>query len=195
MMKIYFTLVVLIIFYPYGKAYCKLPDELLDLCIKNNTNNIVYNEYSTLKSSFCGCTNPHHCIRKCCQFGFFHNFTREDNKDAKCVRNDSNSFVNFSVNLYKDSTKIAKTNVFVIGMLNCNNTNMIYQYFKLNNWDPNEKYYVQWNGSLYFPNSKRKFYNNDRYCVDEEDGLSVYLCYSPENSQKQVLRLVNCSGI
>lgn len=193
MVKIYFTSLLFIIFCPYG-VYCELPDELIDLCANNN-HKIDYNEYNTLKYTNCGCTDTYHCIRKCCQFGFFLNFTRNDNKDAKCVRNNSIHFSNFSVILYDGTRKVAKTNHFITGMLICNNTNMIHQYFKMNNQDPNEKVYLQSNGSLYFPNSKRKFYNNERYCVDEEDGLSVYLCHTPENPQRQVSRLVSSAGI
>lgn len=189
-----FSSLLLIIFCPYGVVYCELPEDLIDLCVNNNSK-INYNEYRTLKNTNCGCTNTFNCIRKCCQFGYFHNYTRDDNKDAKCMRNNSINFSNFSVILHDGTTKISKTNHFIIGMLICNNSNMLYQYFKMNNLDPTEKVYLQKNGSLYFPNSKRQFYNNERYCVDEGDGLSMFLCYTPENPQRQISRLVNSTGI
>lgn len=170
-----------------------LSETLFDLCAKNNRES-NYSEYSTVISSSCDCSDAKKCIRKCCRFGFYHNFTRDDNKDSRCIKNDTITFSNFSVDIYKQSRRISKTNVFVIGMLNCNNT-MKYQYFKMNNRDPSEKYYLQNSGLLYYPNSKRKFYSNDRYCVDEEDGLTVYLCYTPENPQKGVSRLLNSTGI
>lgn len=177
-----------------GPVNCELPDYFVDLCAKNNSN-ISYDEYNTLKSTPCDCKESNHCIRKCCQFGFFHNFTRDDNKDGKCIRNASIKIYNYTVTLYEGTTKKLDTNIFLVGMLNCNNTDMTYQYFKMNNMDPNEKFYLQTNGSLYYPNSHRKYYNNDRFCVDEEDGLSVYLCYSPETKEKRVKRLVNSTGI
>lgn len=172
----------------------EISEKFVDLCVRDN-NQVDYSEYSTLNSSFCNCARRDQCIRKCCRFGFFHNFTRDDNEDGRCIRNKNNSFNNFSVSLYKGKVKTSETNSFLIGMLNCNNTNMMYQYFKLNNWDPNEKYFLQANGTLFYPNSKRKFYSNDRFCVDEEDGLSVYLCYTPDSPQKTVSRLVNTTGI
>lgn len=192
MVKITFTLIFSIVCFKCKIIHCE--DATVDLCVKNNSD-IDYSEYTTMKSSSCDCKNMSQCIRKCCQYGFFHNFTREDNEDGKCIRNNSMSFTNFTVSLYELSSKISETNVFIIGMLNCNNSNTKHQYFKMNNHDPNEKYFLQTNGYLYYPKSQKMFYSNDRYCVDEEDGLSVYLCYTPENSQKVVSRLLNSTGI
>lgn len=175
-------------------VHCESSNSFADLCIKNNSD-ISYNEYTTSATSLCDCIYPNHCLRKCCQFGFFHNFTADNNSDAKCIRNTSTTISNFTVILYDGTVRKSKTNIFVIGMLQCNNTNMIYQYFKMNNRDPMEKYFLQTNGSLYYPNSQTKYYNTDRFCVDEEDGLTVYLCYTPDGPEKHVSRLINSSGI
>ncbi|KAJ8973807.1 hypothetical protein NQ317_013597 [Molorchus minor] len=57
---------------------------------------------------------------------------------------------------------------------------------------PIEKAYVQGNGSLYYPASRRKFYGNDRYCVDEANGLTIYLCYTPEDPKTLFTRMLYC---
>lgn len=186
---------VLLVYFKFVSVHTTTSDKFINLCVKNDSN-VGYSEYNTLKASSCDCEDSKRCIRKCCQFGFSHNFTRDDNKDGRCIRNDNIvAFNNFSVILYKGTVKSSETNVFLIGMLNCNNTNMIYQYFKFNHSDPNEKYFLQTDGTLYYPHSRRKFYKNDRFCVDEGDGLSVYLCYTPDSPQRQVLRMVNSTGI
>lgn len=148
----------------------------VDLCERNNSH-LPYNEYDSLKTSLCDCSTQQ-CLRKCCRPGYYHNFTRDDNRDARCIRNTSVSVSHFSVTVFEGTKEHSVTHVFIVGMLRCNNTNMIPQYFKMDNSDPNEKYYLQTNGTLYFPKSKYKFYSNDRFCVDEDDGLTIYLCYT-----------------
>lgn len=187
------SFVLLVVDFSFTLVFCNSTDQFVNSCTKNNAV-VDYDEYETLKSSSCNCTDHNRCIRKCCQFGFFHNFTRDNNSDAKCIRNGSIAISDFTVSLYEGTVKKTETDIFIIGMLNCNNSDMSQQYFKMNNWDPNERYFLQTNGTLYFPNSHSKFYKNDRYCVDEEDGLTVYLCYTPENPQRKVGRLVNSAG-
>ncbi|KAJ8915751.1 hypothetical protein NQ315_004563 [Exocentrus adspersus] len=160
-------------------------EDIVDLC--SATTDDLYN-YTTTRSESCDCERNDLCIRKCCKPGFYH-FHDEDLRSdlyvSVCIRKPNNSAKTFKVPVYDGIRKKYEIrDKFKIGILNCSNTK--WQYFKLNKSDPNENVYVQKNGSLYYPHAK-KMYNIDRYCVDEEDGLTVYLCYSPAEDTRKVL--------
>ncbi|CAH2002607.1 unnamed protein product [Acanthoscelides obtectus] len=162
-------------------------EETVDLCAKNSTD---YATYSTNDQSQCNCSGL--CVRKCCQYGFYHVHIEYDSEfsyspttvnlrilcigasESFCKK--SETLFNFSVPIFNVTQYRYNMTDFSVGLLTCNENSYV-RYFKLNNSDPTERYYVQNNGSLYYHRSRR-FYAPDRFCVDEEDGLSVYLCYS-----------------
>ncbi|XP_050514676.1 G-protein coupled receptor Mth2-like isoform X10 [Diabrotica virgifera virgifera] len=153
----------------------------LDLC--DVTGSTDYTNYTSEITQNCGCIDNDNttCIRKCCQLGFYHHHVEEPRYgiyESVCIKNESAS-LNFSVPIYNNESIVYYETDFVIGMLGCNEGEF-YRYFKLNNTDPSEKFYVQENGTLFFK-SKNKYYSNDRFCVDEDEGLSVFLCYSSPN--------------
>ncbi|XP_018567315.1 probable G-protein coupled receptor Mth-like 10 isoform X2 [Anoplophora glabripennis] len=156
-------------------------NESVNLC--SSDTNVSYNSYTTARTENCGCENKV-CLRKCCQNGFYHHHVEyyTITPESICRKHNSTSF---AVPIYEgEKKKYDWNNSFVVGMLHCGNAK--WQYFKMNNSNPKHKFYVQENGSLYFPQSIGKIFNKDRYCVDEEDGLTVYLCY-PNKGQVTTL--------
>ncbi|KAG5896047.1 hypothetical protein JTB14_011042 [Gonioctena quinquepunctata] len=162
----------------------------------STTETIALENYSPVSTKPCACRKTEPCIRKCCQPGFYHFHVEDPGKrifESFCIRNESSQKL-FTVPIYNKETKIHNSIEYTVCPMQCNN-NDAWQYFKMNNLNPEELYYIQKNGSLYYPHSKRKFYDNDRYCVDEEDGLSVYLCYSPDDPATILSRIVSVLGI
>ncbi|XP_018569888.1 G-protein coupled receptor Mth2-like [Anoplophora glabripennis] len=174
------VLVLLLVFIKQIKSEADNNDTL-NLC-RNATVNVDYENYTDASIQNCGCENQETCIRKCCQIGFF--YYQDEDPDATsyksvCSKHESNAF---SVPVYDGEQKVRDvTENFLIGMLNCSDTNVLY--VKLNSTEPNRIFYVQNNGSLYYP-----YYDlilsNERYCVDESDGLGAYLCFEPEEDNK-----------
>lgn len=177
----------------FSAAVCAQNDteELIDLCVDSDD----LNNYTTSINDDCGCTKPNLCVRKCCKPGFYH-YHDEDPHVGKfisvCTRMRNSNYENFTVPVFDGLREAFRLkDKFIIGMLNCGNPQ--WQYFKMNNYDPKERVYIQKNGSLYFP-EVNKIYSTDRYCVDEEDGLTFYLCYTPERKSKVVSRLLTSTG-
>lgn len=152
----------------------------LDLCNKKGTS--TYINYTSDITKYCGCSDPKKCLRKCCQQGYYlHHKEYSVNytfiEETVCIKNPSHEPFNFRVPIYNKTKLLFYENKFMIGLLPCNKLEP-FKYFKINNSDPNELFFIQDNGVLYFPVSDRKFYSNDRFCVDENEGLSVFVCYS-----------------
>lgn len=168
----------------------------VELCDKSGMTE--YQNYTAENTEPCDCDDYRFCLRKCCQHGYYHNRIenhRYNKFEGVCLKNTNSSSAElFSVPVYNGTVLVGQINKYIIGMLQCNNTQTPYQYFKMSNSNPKEKYYVQFNGSLYYPSSNRKIYDNRRFCVDEEEGLSVYLCYSPERLDTYLERKVSASG-
>ncbi|CAH2002603.1 unnamed protein product [Acanthoscelides obtectus] len=159
-----------LIFKHFGKT-----ERALNLCSKNTT---TYDMYTTPNLTKCGC-GAGICVRKCCQHGFYHpydEFPTGGITEAFCQRNNSYSGHAFSIPIFNFTDLVYYADTFSIGMLTCNE-NEPQRYFKMNNSNPEETYLIQSNGSLYFL-SRNLFYAPDRFCVDEQDGMSVYLCYT-----------------
>ncbi|XP_072397057.1 G-protein coupled receptor Mth2-like isoform X7 [Diabrotica undecimpunctata] len=149
----------------------------LDLC--DSTGSTDYTNYTSEITQNCGCIDNTTCIRKCCQLGFYLHHVEDSVLgiyESVCIKNES-ATLNFSVPIYVNESIIYYETDFVIGMLGCNE-GKLWRYFKMDNTNPSEKFYVQENGTLFYPQSTYKYYRNDRYCVDEDDGLSVFLCYT-----------------
>lgn len=167
-------------------------EDAIDLC--SNTSN--YENYTKNDTRNCGCGKTRACVRKCCQKGFYLQHI-EDVYDnvyrSVCVKNnDSDSF---TVPIYRRreyASNMTLDDNYLIGMLDCKNEE--WQYFKMNNSDIRERFYVQENGSLYYPHSRYKYYDNSRYCIDEQDGLTAFLCYSPQHPSKSMSRIINSIG-
>ncbi|CAG9856139.1 unnamed protein product [Phyllotreta striolata] len=166
----------------------------LDLC--NTEGTTPYANYTEEATQTCRCTEARRCIRKCCQLGYslhhVEDAARGIYESTNLCYKRENFTHNFTVPVYSNYTKLREESTFLVGMLTCNRDEAL-RYFKLNDKDPNEKYYLQGNGSLFYPHSKRKFYLNDRYCVDEKDGLSVYLCFT-QKDRRNTLRQFNSIG-
>lgn len=164
-------------------------EESVNLCASGI--NASYVNYTTIASENCGCESKV-CLQKCCQDGFYH-YHFEDYSPVPqsiCIKHNSTSF---NVPIYKgEKKKYDWNNSFIVGMLQCGNAK--WQYFKMNNSDPKAKFYIQENGSLYYPQSNRKIFNRDRYCVDEEDGLTIYLCYPNEGQVTTLEGRINSMG-
>ncbi|XP_023018887.2 G-protein coupled receptor Mth2 isoform X6 [Leptinotarsa decemlineata] len=111
----------------------------------------------------CGC-DPELCVRKCCKMGYFL-------RRSICTRNSSSSF---KAPVFTNKTnflgEIANVEGFLIGIIDC-------QVFKLDKSKPTDQYYVQDDGRLWVP-SFQTFYENDRYCIDELDGLTAFVCFN-----------------
>nr|CAH7736760.1 unnamed protein product [Callosobruchus chinensis] len=152
----------------------KTEEQEVDLCSRNTA---TYDIYNTTTLAKCEC-NTNICVRKCCQHGFYHHHTEyitDGVSETYCKRNETYA-ANFSVPIFNMTDMLYNIDTFSIGMLTCNEDSP-QRYFKMNESNPDEKYFIQSNGSLYYRKPKR-FYPPDRFCVDEEDGLSVYLCYT-----------------
>ncbi|KAJ8940521.1 hypothetical protein NQ314_010682 [Rhamnusium bicolor] len=111
---------------------------------------VVYDNYTLSKTENCGCKEIDSCVRKCCRNGFYHHHDENPHEGLSvsvCTKNNS---ANFSVPIYDGVRKQydLKDN-FMIGMLDCKNQK--WQYFKMSNVDPRQAFYIQNNGSLYYP--------------------------------------------
>ncbi|XP_018567323.1 probable G-protein coupled receptor Mth-like 10 isoform X9 [Anoplophora glabripennis] len=152
--------------------------------------------YVVNKIVSCGCNGTDLCVKKCCKSGFYHSYVEDVyNKifSRNCTRMKNPSEA-FRIPIYDGLRKVYELkNKFIIGMLNCSNPK--WQYFKMEpRLYPKEKVYIQPNGSLYYP-AKDMMYGSDRYCVDEEDGLTFYVCYTPEDADKVFNRKLVATGM
>lgn len=165
-------------------------EESINLCTSAE---VDYENYTSSRTQLCGCEQTHSCVRKCCQTGFHHFHNESPHHGfyvSRCDRVRTN-FTYFSVPIYNGIKQVYQEDKFMVGMLNCKNKD--YQYFKMSNADPRQKFYIQQNGSLYYP-FYNKMYSNDRYCVDEKEGLTAYLCFSPRNSVSRIERILHVLG-
>lgn len=167
-------------------------EETIDLC--SNTSN--YESYTRNITRNCGCGETRACVRKCCQKGFYLHHSEdvyENVYESVCIKkNDSDSFTVPIYNRREKAFDLTLDDDFLIGMLDCGNDG--WQYFKMNNSNTKERFYIQKNGSLYYPYSRYKFYDNSRYCIDEQDGLTAFLCYTPQHPSKSVSIFINSIG-
>ncbi|XP_018569773.1 G-protein coupled receptor Mth2-like [Anoplophora glabripennis] len=162
------------------------PQESINLCTNIE---VDYENYTDSRTQLCGCEQMHSCVRKCCQSGFhhFHNESPEHGFSvSRCHRVRTNS-TNFTVPIYDGFKQVYLEHKFMVGMLDCKNKE--YQYFKMSNVDSRQKFYIQKNGSLYYPFYNR-MYSNDRYCIDEKDGLTAYLCFLPRGPVAHSERMI-----
>lgn len=136
----------------------------LDLCSFSEKNTTVADSYIWKNQSTknCGCQN---CIRKCCKTGYFRILGSN-----LCFKNSTD--YTFKVPVYTDENNYVKDideiNYFTVGPIYC-------AYFNY----PAEDFYIQTDGTVWIPVFDRYFYNN-QYCVDENNGLSLLLCIPPE---------------
>lgn len=132
----------------------------LNLCSKENLMNTSYLAKAQREQN-CGCV---FCIRRCCKPGFIY-------KRRYCYANSSEVL---NVSVYRNKTNLAKVlensyENFIVGVPKC-------QMFKLN--FPEEKFYIQDDTKAVWVPLYNKFYNNSRYCVDEFNGFTPYLCFT-----------------
>lgn len=138
-------------------------DYTLNLC--QHSNDVNYENYTDAVTQNCGCDKLDTCIRKCCQNGFFYNHDEDANDvtyTSMCSKHKSYQMYPFSVPIY-DGWQIINYHVienFLVGMLNCKNTNMFY--IKMNGSDPYNFFYLERNGSLYYPHHNL-ILSNERY--------------------------------
>ncbi|XP_018567275.1 G-protein coupled receptor Mth2-like [Anoplophora glabripennis] len=166
-------------------------EDVINMC----SNSSSYESYTKNITQNCGCEKNRPCIRKCCQKGFYlqhYEDAFENVFESVCIKKESHSF-NLPIYTRRENIyNLTLEDNFMIGMLNCENDD--WQYFKMNNSDIRERVYIQENGSLYYPASRYKIYDSSRYCVDEEDGLTIILCYTSTQPSVCALRIVNSVG-
>lgn len=143
-----------------------------DLCSSSTENSTEIDSYIWRNQSArnCGCED---CIRRCCKPGYYRLLGTK-----YCVKNHTGH--SFEVPVYTDETIFVK-NVkelknFIVGPIHC-------EYFNLNY--PSEEFYIQIDGSAWVPIFKR-YFKNDRYCVDEANGFTPLLCLPPEKLKPNV---------
>lgn len=147
----------------------------LDLCSFSDEDSPLGDSYlwKNLSTKNCGCDN---CIRKCCKPGYFRILGTK-----WCFKNATEYA--FKVPVYENDVNYAKDvvdiNDFVVGPIYCD-------YFNY----PADDYYVQTDGTVWVPTFDRYFYN-DQYCVDENNGLSLILCLPSESIKINVVGRYN----
>lgn len=136
----------------------------MELC----SSEIFTQNFSYFASNFsdqnCGCNS---CIRRCCKPGFVY-------RQQFCYYN-SSDFLKVSV--YTNTTVLVNIlsgiENFLIGVPNC-------VLFRLNY--PSEEFYIQSESKDVWVPTYNKFYNSNRYCVDELDGFTPFLCFNVERN-------------
>lgn len=144
------------------------------------TNDIFYDNITYTESDYflndtnvfqiLGCLcNIQRCVRKCCAIGS--TFSTEN---YTCVKSDHDLTDDFQIPVYNKTNKIIIQDPnnyfkFIVGKY------CTYGAFLL---DPDsyneEKFYLQYNGSLYFPNGVSKYYDNQEdYCIDFSDNSNL----------------------
>lgn len=137
---------------------------------------------SDISENFKHCEYKTNCVRKCCEIGY--KFIKN-----KCLKN--NSTAAFAVPVFNQTYfvgTIGDSAKYRVDEITC-------QVFRLNNSNPDEVYFPQEDGSLWVPLYK-SFYANARYCLDEVDKLSAFLCFPEEfvPEPMPVLRKTNAVG-
>lgn len=113
-----------------------------------------------ISRDFDDCDYNFSCVRKCCENGYV--FYKK-----KCNKN--NSTAPFVVPVYNNKSligTISRSAKFNVKPMNCT-------VYKLKT---TSTYFLQENGSLWVQNYAT-LYTNDLYCLDEANGVTVYLCF------------------
>ncbi|KAJ8922364.1 hypothetical protein NQ315_004307 [Exocentrus adspersus] len=160
-----------------------------DAVVNNNNNDSVrlcldapevdYENYTSATTENCGCKEGGLCVRKCCQSGFTHYHDEDADTGfflSVCTRTKNDSSNNFTVPIHDGEDVFNASQEFKVGTLTCNNPD--WQYFRMDNTNPNQQFRIMRNGSLYYE-YYGMVYNNDRYCLDEQNGLTAYVCFTP----------------
>lgn len=140
----------------------------MNVCIKEN--GIINASYAVeiQNERNCGCVS---CIRRCCKPGFIY-------KQKYCY---GNSTYSLNLSLYADKDVFVRRlenngEHFIVGPPKC-------VMFKLK--FPQDEFYIQESSKDVWVPKYKKFYNSNRYCVDEQNGLTPLLCFS---DQKQTIQ-------
>lgn len=169
----------------------------------STTNNIVHNnitytvnDYHTNISNpfqILGCLcNIEKCVRKCCPFG-----SAYDRENNTCVQNDIVSKkLQIPVHDKTDQIQVHPKDFKYVFGKNCT-----YGAYELDpdNYDEDE-YYLQGNGSLYFPNSNTIVYKNaEDYCLDVNNAgnnsIIALACFPPPPPEPGIAYSIGISNI
>lgn len=150
-----------------------------DVCTEDNSTEIRSYYAKNVTTKHCGC-EVESCVRKCCKPGFFY-------REKNCLRNNSTDLFKIPVHVNKTvpTSELGKDGRFLVGLMNC-------RYFRINPLLPNEKFYVQEDGTTWVP-IYREFYKNSEYCVDELFGASILLCFPSDESKGREINVVGMS--
>lgn len=138
---------------------------VMDLCSRESYIEDFLYSTRNVSDQNCGCYS---CIRRCCKPGFIY-------RNQFCYNNSSDNLV---VPIYKNRTILVNvlSNIepFSVGVPNC-------VMFRLN--FPDEEFYIQNDSKDVWVPTYNKFYNSNRYCVDELNGFTPFLCFSSSTRQ------------
>lgn len=142
----------------------------MNFCFKDNLTQASYFAKNQTEQN-CGCVS---CIRRCCKPGFIYR--------AKFCYGNSNDKLNVSV--YKNKTNLVKVlddsnEHFIVGVPKCDMFRLRF---------PEEEFYIQEDTKDVWIPEYEKFYNSNRYCVDELNGFTPLLCFTfTSNSSSNTL--------
>lgn len=146
----------------------------MNFCTKENSTVFFYFAKNQTDQN-CGCV---FCIRRCCKPGFVY-------KQKRCYQNSSDSL---EVPVYVNKTRFVnvlddRMDHFVVGVPKC-------VMFRLN--FPEEEFFIQQDTKAAWIPKYNKFYDSDRYCVDETKKFTPFLCFSSlsRTSDVQVLHKI-----
>ncbi|XP_066256052.1 G-protein coupled receptor Mth2-like isoform X6 [Euwallacea similis] len=155
--------------------------QCLDLCGNDNNTNVSF--YRTSKIQNCGCETSS-CISKCCKAGFF----LASNRTCRYRPGSDKSFLlPVYTKKWYFSRILNNDHGFRVGILNC-------PYFKFDNENINDSFFVQEDGSLWVP-SQGLFYEISEYCIDEFDDVSAFACFQQEKASRIIQRKIYQLGM
>lgn len=131
----------------------------VNFCFKDNFTQTYFAKNQTEQN--CGC-EP--CIRRCCKPGFTY-------KMRFCYGNSTDKL---NIPLYTNKTNLVKVlddsyEHFVVGVPKCLMFRLSY---------PEEGFYIQERTKDVWIPKFEKFYNSSRYCLDELNGFTPFLCFT-----------------
>lgn len=131
----------------------------MDMCSREDYDEFPYFAKNVSEQN-CGCSS---CIRRCCKPGYTYS-------QRYCHANSNDTLL---VPVYRNKLILVDTlfeiENFVVGVPDCVMFRLDY---------PDEEFFIQNEGKDVWVPMYNQFYNNSRYCVDEMNGFTPFLCFS-----------------
>lgn len=132
----------------------------MNICTRENFNKVSSYFARNVSEQNCGCQR---CIRRCCKPGFTY-------RQQFCYGNSNESL---TVPVYTNMTILVNVlsgiENFVVGTPDC-------VLFRLD--FPSEEFYIKNDNKDVWVPQYNRFYNSNRYCVDELNGFTPFLCFT-----------------